>query len=101
MSGTCNLANAMSVALTTGMVLTLLAMVCVSVEAEQLGRIVDHDAPPRRFVRSPFEHQVEEIGVVRHRVEVVGMGPIRTPQQAFGRVLDEGMHERKHIIERD
>ena len=53
------------------------------------------------LIRSPFKHEVQEIGVVRHRIEVVGMRPIGAPQQAFGRPLDESVHERKHVIERD
>src|SRR3954470_480222 len=88
-SGTCSRANAMSKALTTGMFLLSLFVRAHVTEAEQLLRIVHHDAPPRGLVRRPGEHQVEQVRIVRHRIEVVRMRPVRAPQQAIRRPANQ------------
>src|SRR4051794_1327514 len=65
----------------------------MSLRSKQFCRIVDKDFRTNAFVRHPVEHQVEQVGVVRHRLEIIRMRPIRAPKQAIGIALDHRMNE--------
>ena len=56
-------------------------------KAENLRRVVDEDQLTRFLVGHPVQHLVEQPHVVRHRLEVLRVRPVRAPQQPVRRVL--------------
>ena len=53
------------------------------------------------LVRHPVEHHVEQPHVVRHRLEVLRVRPVRAPEQPRRRMLDQLLHQRVGVRERE
>lgn len=66
-------------------------------KAEQFGRIVGEDFLPQGFVGCPGEHQINQVAIIGHGFEMIGMGPVRTPEQAVRVAFDQGLGEGNRI----
>jgi len=51
------------------------------------------------FRRVPVHHQIEQIGIARHRPPVLRMRPVRAPEQAIGRTINQLFDQRQHVRE--
>ena len=60
-------------------------------KSEQFGRIVDEDQLAGLFVGHPVQHHVEQGDVVRHRLEILRMRPVRAPQQPRRRICSTSL----------
>src|SRR3954464_13119943 len=68
--------------------------------SKKCGRIVGENFCADALIRHPIEHQIEQISVVRHRLEIIRMRPVRAPEQTIWVMFDQRVNERRHVGKR-